>query len=63
MTIFKIIACIVLVFVSLYVGFLHEGLRELKDKATDKEKKEINIIEIIAFFSPILVAMLLVNME
>jgi hypothetical protein len=53
---FKIIVCIILAIISLYVGFLHEDLRELKGKATDKEKKAITILEFIAFYLPLTIA-------
>ena len=55
MSLYKIIVCIVLAVVSLYVGFLHEDIRELKGNANKKEKRAIDILEIIAFCLPLTV--------
>ena len=40
MPLYKIVICILLAFVSLYIGFLHKNIRELKGTGNEKEKKQ-----------------------
>ena len=61
MSLFKIIACIVLGLIGFYAFLQRESLRDLTDKATKEEKKALDRIEAVAMFLPLLIMAFIVS--